>query len=212
VIIGPAGSGKGTQAEKLAKKFDLVHVDMGKTLRQVAKQDTQLGKRIREIIYVKKELVPMDIAKQVLHLNLGSIPREQGLVLDGVPRNEEQRQYIEEALLEFGRKVDQVFFVGISEEKAIKRISRRVVCDKCKAGFILGRDIENLTDPCPLCEGKIIRRADDTEEGVKKRFGVFRQETAPIIEEYRRRGLLFEIDGEKEIEEVFQEILKKLEK
>lgn len=210
IILGSQGSGKGTQAKKLAEKFDLVHIDMGKTLRQVAKMDTPLGKEIYDIQNVTKTLVPQRILKEVLHIKLGSIPREQGIVFDGVPRNLEQLKYINMALLEFGRHLEKVFFIKISEGEAVKRISKRVVCEKCKKVFILGKDIQSQEEKCPKCQGKIIQRADDTEEGIKKRLEVFRKETLPVVEEYRREEVLEEINGEQSMEEVFEEILKKL--
>lgn len=210
VILGPAGSGKGTQAEKLAEKFDLVHIDMGKTLRQAAKAEGPLGDEIHEIIYVQKGLVPSRIAKQVLHLKLGSIPREQGLIFEGVPRSVEQLGYIDETLLEFGRKLNKVFFINISLEEAIRRIEKRVVCSKCKATFILGKNLDKLDDPCPLCDGKVEKRLDDTEDGIKRRFEVFDGETRPVIDEYQKRGLLADIDGSQSPDEVFEDILEHL--
>lgn len=210
IILGPAGSGKGTQAEKLAQKFNLIHIDMGKILRRAARMDTPLGKEINEIIHVRRELVPVRIAKEVLRLELGSVPREQGIIFDGVPRNIEQQKYIEEELIISGRKIDKVFYVDISGDTSIDRIKKRFICEKCKAGFILGRDIKSADESCPLCEGNIIQRKDDTPEGVKKRLEVFRVETSPVLEEYEEQGILVNIDGEGEIEEVFASILSEL--
>jgi adenylate kinase len=210
IILGSQGSGKGTQAKKLAEKFDLIHIDMGKALRQVTTGNTDLGKEINEIIHVRKELVPARIIKKVLHLELGSISREQGIVFDGVPRSLEQLEYINSALLEFGRHLDKVFFIKISEKEAVKRISKRLVCGKCKKVFILGKDIQSREEKCPKCQGEITQRADDTEEGIKKRLEVFRTETLPVIEEYKKEKVLIEINGEQSVEKVFGEILEKL--
>jgi adenylate kinase len=210
IILGPQGCGKGTQARKLAEKFDLVHIDMGKALRQVATGGSELGKEIDEIIHVRKELVPARITKEVLHIKLNSIPREQGIILDGVPRNLEQLEYINSALQEFGRHLDKVFFVKISEDESVERISKRVVCAKCKKVFILGKNIQSLKEKCPKCQGEIIQRIDDTEKGVRKRLEIFCEETLSAIEEYKKEGVLTEINGEQEVEEVFEEILEKL--
>ncbi len=212
IIIGPQGSGKGTQAEKLSEKFELIHVDMGKALRQVAKSDSPLGKEIHEIVNVKKELVSKKIAKEVLHLKLGSIPREQGIVLDGVPRNLDQREYVEEALQEFGRKIDKVFLINVSPEESFKRVSKRRACEKCKKTFILGKDIESEKERCLFCGNKIIQRIDDTKEGLGKRLKIFQKETMPVVKEYKKNGLLREINGEQTPGEVFNEILKGLDK
>jgi len=212
IILGSQGSGKGTQAKKLAEKYNLVHIDMGKTLRQVARMDTPLGKEIYDIQNVTKTLVPSHILKEVLHLNLSSIPREQGIVFDGVPRNLEQLEYINTLLLEFGRHLEKVFFIKISEEEAVKRISKRVVCSKCKKVYILGKDIQSQKEKCPTCQGEIIQRIDDTEDGIKKRLEVFREETIPVIEKYKKIGILEEVNGEQWMEDVFKSINKIIDK
>ncbi|MFZ2975734.1 MAG: nucleoside monophosphate kinase [Candidatus Moraniibacteriota bacterium] len=210
VILGPQGSGKGTQAEKLAQKFDLEHIDMGKFLREVAKLDTSLGKQIHEIINIKKELVSDRILREVIHLKIMGLPRERGVVFDGVPRNIQQLNYFEEVIKESGRKIDKAILIKLSEEESLKRISKRRICEKCKKVFILGKDIQNEDEKCNICEGKIIQRIDDTKEGVMKRLKIFEQETMPMSEYYKKQGKFIEIDGDKEIEKVFEDILEKL--
>jgi adenylate kinase len=207
IILGPQGSGKGTQAEKIAEKFGLEHIDMGKFLREVAKMDTPLGKEVYEIQNVTKTLVPSRILEEVFTVKMNSMPREQGIVFDGFPRNIDQAQYFEKTLVEFGRLLNKVFFIKLTTEEAVKRISTRRVCEKCKKVFILGKNLENEAVPCSECGGKIIQRIDDTEEGIKKRLEVFEKETLPVINYYKEKGLLVEINGEQGIEEVFQEIL-----
>ena len=135
IILGPQGSGKGTQAGLLAKKYNLAHIDMGKALRQIALLNTALGKKIHEIINVKKELVPHRIIEEIVCLELGSVPRNQGVVLDGIPRNMEQVKYLEEEFQKFGRRIGKVFFINIPEKESIKRISKRWMCQKCKSIF-----------------------------------------------------------------------------
>lgn len=208
IILGQAGSGKGTQAEILARKFNADHFDTGKLLRQVAKMGGRIGQEIHEIINVRKELVPSRILKEILHLRLSDMPAEQGIVFDGVPRNLEQTGYFSEALQEFGRKVDKVFFVDISGPESIRRISSRRVCKECKKVFIMGVDVRQENDPCPGCGGEIMHRVDDTVEGVKKRLAVFKEETMPVINYYKKLGLLAEIDGEQEIGKVAENINK----
>ncbi len=210
LVLGPAGSGKGTQAEKLAEKFNLIHIDLGKILRQAAKAKTELGKRIHKIINIKKELVPKEIAKEVLHLELSSIPIKQGIVFDGVPRSLDQLEYFKKALGDLGRKIDQVFQIELSEEDGIARIVKRVFCVKCKAGFILGKEVENLDSQCPICESVLAKREDDTEAGVRKRFRVFQEETLPVLAEFEKAGILRKINGDQNPEAVFQEILENI--
>ncbi len=211
IILGPQGSGKGTQAELLARKFNWEHIDMGKTLREIAKLDTPLGKKVYSIQNVTKTLVPDEVLEKILRLELSSLGREQGIVIDGAPRNLAQAKYLNEELLqEFGRKIDRVFFVEISPEESVKRISKRWNCKKCAAILIMGKDIKSEKDDCPKCGGEIGQRKDDTEEGVRKRLAIFEAETIPVIEYFREVGLLEEINGEQTVEKVFQDVLENL--
>lgn len=207
IVLGKPGSGKGVQSEILAQKFNLEHIDMGQTLREFSQKEDAIGQEIYDIQNVKKTLVPSRILREVLHLKIGSFRSEQGIVFDGVPRTLDQEQYLAEALQEFGRKVDKVFFIDISEPESINRISRRWNCDRCKKILIMGKDIQKETDRCPFCQGEITRRIDDTPEGIKKRLKVFQKETVPVLEKFKKRGILIELNGEKTITEVSREIL-----
>lgn len=209
IIIGQAGSGKGTQAELLAKKFNLEHIDMGAALRNLAKNDSELGKEINEIINVRKELVPSRIMKEALHVKLGSFPREKGIVFDGVPRNLEQAGYLEEALREVGRKIDQVFFIRIPKEESLKRISGRFVCRNCKSAYI---KYDTGEKSCQKCGGELIQRIDDTPEGIEKRLRVFEKETIPVLNHFRKKRVLTEVNGMKEVVEVFRDIIASINK
>ena len=212
IILGPQGSGKGTQAEKLSQKFDLEHIDMGKFLREVALLDTPLGKEIHEIINIKKELVSDKILQEVIHLKIMGLPCEQGIVFDGVPRNINQLEYFETVLKEAGRKIDKTVLINLSKKESLERISKRRICEKCKKVFIFGKDIQSMEEKCNSCGGKIIQRIDDSEEGVKKRLKIFKEETMPIVEYYKKQEKLIEINGDQGIEEVFEDILYELRK
>lgn len=208
IIIGQQGSGKGTQAEMLAQKYNLDHFDTGRALRQIAMLDTLLGKEVHEIVIEKKELVPSRILREVLHIRLNDLDREQGIVFDGVPRNMEQTGYFDEALREFGRKIDKVFFVNIPETESIARISKRWICQKCKKVLIMGKDIQSEKEQCPDCDAPIAQRKDDTPEGIQIRLRIFHEETMPVINYYKEKGLLVEIEGSQSVEKVFSDIKK----
>jgi adenylate kinase len=211
IILGPQGSGKGTQAELLARKFNLEHIDMGKFLREVAKMDTPLGREVYDIQNVTKTLVPARILEEVFTIKLNGIAREKGVVFDGFPRNMDQAEYIEGKVKEFGRQIDKVIFVNISKEESLKRISKRWICEKCKSVWIMGEDVKSDKDECPNCQGKIMQRIDDVEEGIKKRLKVFEEETIPVINHFQKKGKIVEIDGAQTIEKVFADIFKKLD-
>jgi len=212
IILGPQGSGKGTQAERLAKKFNLEHIDMGKFLREVAKTNTKLGKEIHEIINIQGKLVSDKILKKVLHIKLADLPREQGIIFDGVPRRQDQLEYFEDAMKESGRKIDAVINVDIPEDESVKRISKRWVCQKNQHVMIMGKDIKSQEDKCPICGSEIFQRIDDTPERVKTRLGIYRKDTKAVIEYYKKKGLLIEVDGRPSIKDVSKNILAEVEK
>lgn len=210
IILGSQCSGKDTQAEKLAQKFNLERVNMGNFLREVAKQDNPLGKEIYHYQNVAGAMVPSRILREVLDIKLKTFPREQSIIFEGVPRTMDQAQYFDQAIQESGRHIDYVIYIKISEKETFKRLSKRWICKKCHKILIKGKDIESEKEKCPACQGEIVQRIDDTEEVIKKRLKVFREETLPVIEHYKEMGVLLEINGEQSKEEVFEEILNKL--
>jgi adenylate kinase len=210
IILGPQGSGKGTQASFLAEHFNLAHIEIGLALRQVADGDTPLGKELHRIMYEEKKLVSDEEAMKVLEEKMKNLPLEQGLVLDGAPRRMGQIELVENVFKKNGREIDNVVLLDVSEEESISRISRRYNCLHCKKGFFLGEDLENPEKGCPVCGGKVVKRKDDTEEGVRKRLSIFHEETYPVVEYYRNKGVLIEVDGMKSKKEVFAEILDKI--
>lgn len=208
IILGSQGSGKDTQAEKIANKFNLERVNMGNFLRQVAKQDTPLGKEVYHYQNVAGAMVPSRILREVMDIKLRSFPREQGVIFEGVPRTMDQTEYFDKAIVEVGRHIDRVIYINISEEEVMKRISKRWMCKKCHRILIKGKDIESEKEKCPDCQGEIAQRIDDTEEVIKKRLKVFKDETLPVIEHYKKKGILLDINGEQRRKEVFEEIVK----
>ncbi len=212
IILGSQGSGKGTQAELLAKKFKLEHIDMGKYLREAARLDTPLGKKINTIVNVKKELVSDRILKKVIEIKLKELPRERGIVFDGVPRNKNQLNYLEKVIIEVGREINLAIAINLSEAKSIERIANRRVCSQCKKVYILGKDKEAKSEICSQCGGQVVRRIDDTPKGVKKRLQIFKEETLPIISYYQGQKKLIEIDGDQTIRKVQRDIIKKIDR
>jgi adenylate kinase len=212
IVLGPQGSAKGTQAEMLAEKFNLEHIEMGKFLREVAKTDTDLGKEIHEIINIQGKLVDDKILKKVIHIKLADIPREQGIVFDGVPRRRDQLEYFESAMQEFGRKIDAVINIDIIESESVERISKRRICKKNQHVLILGKDIQSEKDKCPICGSEILQRIDDTSERIQTRLGIYIKDTKEVIDFYKNKGLLIEIDGTPSIEKVGKNILAEIKK
>lgn len=209
IIFGPQGSGKGTQAERLSEKYNLKHIETGQIFREIAKEETPIGKIILDI-YEKKEMIPDDVTVDILRDNLDKVPTDVGLILDSAPRTMGQIEPVEKMLADLGRKLDKAIYISLPYEESILRISKRYMCSVCRRHFVLGKDILSTDDPCQTCGGPITRRSDDTPEGIAKRLDTFYEVTVPVIEHYRKKGMLIEVDGNQGMEDVFAEIVAKL--
>ena len=208
IIMGPQGSGKGTQARMLAEKYDLGIFETGDVLRKIAKQDTEIGRKINEIINIKGELVPWDfMKKEILGQKLGELDKSKGIIFDGTPRIMEEAEFWNEKLKEVGRNIDYVFYVDISKEESIKRISSRKQCREKGHLLIVGKDVKEGDTKCPICGSEVYRREDDTPEKVLNRLEWNERLLKPVIEYYRDKNMLTEINGEQGVEEVFGEIV-----
>lgn len=209
-LLGFPGSGKSTQAHLLSENAGLAHIDVGATLRQGTKEDTDLGRRIDEIINQHKELVSDEVIRQVLVGEIGKVPNTQGIILDGAPRRKSQIDEVESALRSFDRNLDGVVFLSLPEEESVRRIAVRYACSQCARPYVLGKDVTDPTESCVACGGRLVQREDDTPEGVRKRLAVFARETLPVIEHYRSLGKLVEVDATLSVEESYRKIMEGL--
>ena len=206
IILGPQGSGKGTQADLLEHKFGLNHIETGKILRKIAESESPLANEIRDTMNSGK-LVSDDILDEVLkeYMNKNVY---SGFLFDGTPRNMDQYDLIKNILIKKGEKIDKVILVDISEEETIKRLSSRRTCKQC------GKVYNILTNPPPndLCEcgGDLFQREDDTNEAIKKRLATYHKDTEKVLEQAEKDGLLLKFNGEQAIEKIHEEILEKL--
>ena len=207
IILGPQGSGKGTQAQLLAKKFNLEHLEIGDMLREIATRKNDFSKKVNQIINQQGKLVPTDWIIKMLKLRLQSMPLEQGIIFDGSPRRLVEAKKLEKMLNDLGRKINYVFFVKIGNKESIKRLAIRMTCDKCNQPFILGKDVKRGQKKCPLCGGPLYQRKDDTPEKVRRRLNIYKKETMPVIEYFREKGQSIEINGEQSIKKVREDIL-----
>ncbi len=209
IIFGPQGSGKGTQAEKLANKFNLSLIETGQIFRDIAKVDSPLGMTIKNLSE-SKELIPDGITVDVLRHYLKEIPAQCGVILDSAPRTIGQIEPVEEMMEKEGRIIDKAIYIKLSYGESVARITKRFACTKCLRPIILGKHIESANDTCPFCGGEVAQRSDDTPEGIVKRLDIFYELTMPVVEKYRERNMLIEVDGSQEMEKVFQDIIEKL--
>ena len=211
ILAGLSGSGKGTQAEILKDKIDYDHVVMGDLLRTEAAKDTELGRKIHEIINVKGELVPDNITSKLLKNKLSEIDRNKSILMDGYPRSMGQAEYLNKTLEEIG--IDNynlvVLHIKISDEEAIERLSKRRICPSCKEIYAYdGNDKQK----CKSCNDiELIMREDDKPDKIKKRLEWGHRDLDPVLQMYEERGVLVNINGKNTQEEVQKEILKSLE-
>ncbi|MDO8529232.1 MAG: nucleoside monophosphate kinase [bacterium] len=211
IIIGPQGSGKGTQALFLSEKFNAEHIEVGRILRKLAKEDNDLGRELNEIMHIKKELASDEIIVKALAEEFKNVSPEKSIILDGAPRRIDQIEDVEKVFSDSRRKIDKVIYLSVSEKESIERISKRYSCAKCHKHFTIGENLSSPNDLCDVCNSPIKQREDDTEEGIRKRLSIFHEETYPVVEYYRNKGNLIEIDGMQSKKEVFDEVLDKIE-
>jgi adenylate kinase len=212
ILLGPPGSGKSTQAERLKQALSLTHIDMGSALRAAAREDTPFGRKLNEIINQRHELVSDEIMEEVLVQVIRRAPENIGVLIDGTPRRASQIDAVVRVLQSSGRAIKGVIFINLSEKEAVERISKRYLCQGCLRPYIWGKDLFSQTEVCGTCGGKIAQRADDTPEGVRTRYQIFHSETLPVIDYFEKMHLLLRIDGDQDAETTFRNIIDHLDK
>ncbi|HAL61389.1 MAG TPA: adenylate kinase [Chloroflexi bacterium] len=209
VLLGPPGAGKGTQAALLSQRLGIPHVASGDLFREAMKKGTGWGKEAQSYIDLGV-LVPDEVTNAMIEERLKEPDCAKGVILDGFPRTIEQARALEGILAERGEKIDRVLVIQVSEDTLIERLSGRRTCRRCQANYHLLFNPPQKEGVCDRCGGDLYQRSDDKEETVRRRFRVYTEETAPLIDYYRRQGLLTEIDGERGIEGVQGKILSAL--
>jgi adenylate kinase len=202
VLLGPPGAGKGTQAKRIGAKTGLVHLSTGDILRDEVARDTELGRKAKGFMD-RGELVPDPV---ILDMIGGRIARARaGFILDGFPRTVAQAEALDEL-----SSLDVVLNIALSRDEVIARLTARRVCVDC--GRIYNLSFRAPSDPstCEVCGGRLVQRDDDREAVIRNRYDVYERETEPLIEFYRDRKLLEELDGRLGSDEVYARILKVL--
>ena len=199
LILGPQGSGKGTQAKAIAARHETPHVATGDILREAVSQGTDLGRRVQPIL-ARGDLVPDELMVDLIRERLAD---EEGFVLDGFPRTVPQAQALEGSLASSGRPLSAVLNFKIGDEVAVKRLTGRLVCPNCKAVYNLNFKPPRVEGICNVCGSKLSLRTDDDEETVRRRLDVYRTQTQPLVLYFWERGLLIDIDADAPEEVVF---------
>jgi len=206
ILLGPPGSGKGTQAKRLEESRGLVQLSTGDMLRATTGSDTEFGHRVKAIMD-SGQLVPDDIIIEMIDRRIREPDCSRGFILDGFPRNIPQATALDAMLAEHGLKLDHVILLEVDEAALVDRLSGRFTCAQCGASYHDRYNRPTRDGVCDVCGGtEFIRRPDDRPEAVKARLEVYRRQTAPILPYYRERGVLRRVDGMADIDAVSEEI------
>ena len=207
IMLGAPGAGKGTQAKKIAEKYAIPHISTGDIFRANIKNGTELGQKAKG--YMDQGLlVPDELVVDLVADRVKQDDCKNGYVLDGFPRTIPQAEALDHALAEMGEKMDYAINVEVPDENIVNRMSGRRACVDCGATYHIVYAPTKEDGVCDKCGGSLVLRDDDKPETVKKRLGVYHDQTQPLIDYYKNEGILAEVDGTKDMEEVFQDIVK----
>ncbi|PKM70551.1 MAG: adenylate kinase [Firmicutes bacterium HGW-Firmicutes-18] len=206
MLLGPPGAGKGTQAESISKEFDIPHISTGDIFRENIKQGTELGRKAQS--YMNQGLlVPDELVVDLVKDRLLKEDCIKGFLLDGFPRTIYQADALDAELSKMERALDRAINIQVKKEILIERAVGRRVCKSCGAAFHIKFKPSEIEGVCDRCGGELQQRKDDLEETVVKRIEVYLEQTEPLIEYYSQKGILLNIDGEQEIQTVFEDII-----
>jgi adenylate kinase len=209
IFIGPPGSGKGTQAKRLAGRLAIPHISTGDMLREAVADGTELGKEAAKIM-AAGNLVPDDVMIGMIRERLAKPDARKGFILDGFPRTIVQAQKLDGLVSGNGNEPIRVLQLLVPDEAIVKRIALRRTCSQCGAIYHLENQPPARDSVCDRCGAEVIARPDDTEEAVRKRLDAFHRQTAPVADYYDAKKLLKKVDGVGPVDSVFERIEKTL--
>lgn len=211
VLLGPPGVGKGTQASSIVKKYDVPHISTGDIFRANIKEGTKLGLEAKS--YMDKGLlVPDELVVSIVKDRLTHDDCKDGFLLDGFPRTIEQADALDEELASMGLSLDKVINLSADKNILLERVVGRRICKTCGATYHIKFNPPKVEGVCDLDQGELYQREDDTEETVSTRIEVYGKETQPLIDYYKNKNLLVDIDGTAPIEKIFETIVESLNK
>ena len=210
ILLGPPGSGKGTQAQKIVEQYHIPQISTGDILRGAVKEQTPLGVEAQGYMD-KGKLVPDEVVVGIVRERLMASDCNDGFILDGFPRTLPQAEALDVTLGEMKRDIDHVISIEVDNEELLRRLTGRRTCRTCGAMFHLMFNPPKKNNICDQCGGELYQRDDDQEATIRARLQVYEEQTAPLIAYYKEKGLLRPIEGVGAIEEIFQRIVKAVE-
>lgn len=207
IMLGAPGAGKGTQAKKIADKYQIPHISTGDIFRANIKEGTELGKKAKSYMD-QGQLVPDELTLELIMDRFQNPDCKNGYVLDGFPRTIPQAEALTEALAKKGETIDYAINVEVPDENIINRMGGRRACLACGSTYHIVYAPTRVEGICDRCGEKLVLRDDDKPETVKNRLNVYHNQTQPLIEYYTRQGKLAEVDGTQSMEDVFNAIVK----
>lgn len=206
IMLGAPGAGKGTQAKQIADKYGIPHISTGDIFRANLKAGTELGNKAKE--YMDKGLlVPDELTCDLVMDRIGQEDCKNGFVLDGFPRTIPQAEALDAALEKINEKMDYAIDVDVPDENIVKRMSGRRACLNCGATYHIVSIPTKVEGICDRCGSQVVLREDDKPETVQKRLEVYHEQTQPLIEYYKKQGILKTVDGVQPMEDVFGAIV-----
>ena len=207
IMLGAPGAGKGTQAKKIADKYQIPHISTGDIFRANIKNGTELGKKAKAYMD-QGALVPDELVVDLVADRVKQDDCEKGYVLDGFPRTIPQAESLDEVLASMGQRIDFAIDVEVPDEHIVRRMSGRRACVGCGATYHVEYNPPKVQDVCDACGKELVLRDDDKPETVKKRLDVYHAQTQPLIDYYQKAGVMKEVDGTQDIDVVFQDIVR----
>ncbi|MBU5272370.1 adenylate kinase [Staphylococcus caprae] len=206
ILMGLPGAGKGTQASEIVKKFPIPHISTGDMFRKAIKDETDLGKEAKSYMD-RGELVPDEVTVGIVKERISEDDAKKGFLLDGFPRTIEQAEALNNIMSELDREIDAVINIEVPEEELMNRLTGRRICEKCGTTYHLVFNPPKVEGICDIDGGKLYQREDDNPETVSNRLSVNVKQSKPILEYYDEKGILKNIDGSKEIDEVTNDVI-----
>lgn len=207
MFIAPPAAGKGTQAELVVAKYNLPHISTGEILREISKEDSELGHYVAETL-ASGNLVKDEITYQLIEERLKKEDCQNGFIIDGFPRTLDQAIEYDKILAKLNYDVGNVILINIDAKTLEKRVTGRRICEDCKTIFNINIESQapEVESVCDACGGKLYQRSDDNLESFQNRYKTYQEKTEPIIEHYRKQNVLHEVNGDDTVENVFAEI------